>query len=85
MPDGLLREQSLSKRGSLGVQFGAEVIDIVILSMGRSRRSKLLSDRFAIDSDAAAAWGNGKAAHGDPMRRSSFFRRCGGRVCGFRP
>ncbi len=51
--------------GSLGVRLGAEEIDIVILSMDRSRRPKLLSDRFAIGSDAAAAWGNGRAAYGD--------------------
>src|SRR5260370_22641789 len=42
--------------GSLGVQLGAEEIDIVILSMDRSRLQKLLSDRFAIGSDVAAAW-----------------------------
>jgi lipid-binding SYLF domain-containing protein len=59
--------------GSLGVQLGAEEIDIVILSMDRSRRPKLLSDRFAIGSDAALAWGNGKAAHGDPNAQIRFF------------
>jgi SH3 domain-containing YSC84-like protein 1 len=35
--------------GSEGIQLGAEDIDIVIPSMDRSRRPKLLSDRFAID------------------------------------
>jgi SH3 domain-containing YSC84-like protein 1 len=45
---------------------GVEEIDLVILSMDKSRLPKLLSDRFAVGSDAAAAWGNGKAAHGDP-------------------
>src|SRR5579863_2617799 len=34
--------------GSLGVQFGGEEINIVILSMDKDMRSKLLSDRFAI-------------------------------------
>jgi len=58
--------------GSLGVRLGAQEIDIVILSMDRSRRPKLLSDRFAVGSDAAAAWGNGKAPMEIPMHRSSF-------------
>src|SRR5580698_10055737 len=52
--------------GSLGVQVGGEEMDIVILSMDKGLRSKLLSDRFAIGSDASAAWGNGTSAHGDP-------------------
>jgi hypothetical protein len=30
-----------------------------MLSMDKDLRSKLLSDRFAIGSDALAAWGNG--------------------------
>lgn len=46
--------------GSLGVQLGGEEIDIVVLSLDKSRRAKLLSDRFAVGSDASAAWGNGK-------------------------
>src|SRR5436190_22851550 len=58
--------------GSLGVQVGAEKIDIVILSLDRERRTKLLSDRFTIGSDASAAWGNGKSAHEDPTRRFYF-------------
>ena len=53
--------------GSLGVQLGAEEIDIVILSMDRSRRPKLLSDRSAIGSDAAAAWGSGRDESGDKV------------------
>jgi lipid-binding SYLF domain-containing protein len=69
--------------GSLGVQLGAEEIDLVILSMDRSRRPKLLSDRFAIGSDAAAAWGNGKAAHGDPNAQVLFFGSTKGAFAGF--
>src|SRR5260370_2300810 len=60
--------------GSLGVQLGAEEIDIVILSMDRSRRPKLLSDRFAIASDAAAAGGNGRGPQADPNAPTPFFR-----------
>src|SRR5579864_2338745 len=52
--------------GSLGVQLGGEKIDIVILSLDKELRSKLLSDRFTIGSDASAAWGNGKSAYADP-------------------
>ena len=53
--------------GSLGVQIGGEEMDLVILSLdGGHRRPKPLSDRFAIGSDASAAWGNGKSAHDDP-------------------
>src|SRR5258707_9111793 len=48
--------------GRLGVQFGGEKIDIVILSMGQERRPKPLSGRFTIGSDASAGWGNGNAA-----------------------
>ena len=69
--------------GSLGVQLGAEEIDIVILSMDRSRRPKLLSDRFAIGSDAAAAWGNGKVAHDDPNAQILFFGSTKGAFAGF--
>jgi lipid-binding SYLF domain-containing protein len=69
--------------GSLGVQLGAEEIDIVILSMDRSRRPKLLSDRFAIGLDAAAAWGNGKAAHSDPNAQILFFGSTKGAFAGF--
>ena len=69
--------------GSLGVQSGAEEIDIVILSIDRSRRPKLLSGRFAIGSDAAAAWGNGKVAHGDPNAQILFFGSTKGVFAGF--
>jgi len=51
----------------LGVQLGAEEIDILKLSMDRSRRPKLLSDRSAIGSDAAAAWGSGRDESGDKV------------------
>ncbi len=69
--------------GSLGVQLGAEAIDIVILSMDKSRRPKLLSDRFAVGSDAAAAWGNGKTAHADPNAQILFFGSTKGAFAGF--
>jgi lipid-binding SYLF domain-containing protein len=69
--------------GSLGIQLGAEEIDIVILSMDKSRRAKLLSDRFAIGADAAAAWGNGKAAHGDSNAQILFFGSTKGAFAGF--
>jgi lipid-binding SYLF domain-containing protein len=69
--------------GSLGVQIGGEKIDIVILSLDKERRSKLLSDRFTIGSDASAAWGNGKSAHGDPNAKILFFGRTKGAFAGF--
>src|ERR1700685_1253770 len=50
---------------SFGLQLGGEEIDIVVLSLDKTRRSKLLSERFAVGSDASAAWGNGKSAHDD--------------------
>jgi lipid-binding SYLF domain-containing protein len=69
--------------GSLGVQLGGEKIDIVILSLDKERRSKLLSDRFTIGSDASAAWGNGKSAHGDPNSKILFFAQTKGAFAGF--
>lgn len=69
--------------GSLGVQFGGESIDVVILSRDKERRSKLLSDRFTIGSDASAAWGNGKAAHDDPDAKILFFGHTKGAFAGF--
>jgi lipid-binding SYLF domain-containing protein len=69
--------------GSLGVQLGGEKIDIVILSLDKERRSKLLSDRFTIGSDASAAWGNGKSAHADPNAKILFFGRTKGAFAGF--
>jgi lipid-binding SYLF domain-containing protein len=69
--------------GSLGVQFGGEKIDIVILSMDQERRPKLLSDRFTIGSDASAAWGNGKSAHEDPNAKILFFGHTSGAFAGF--
>jgi lipid-binding SYLF domain-containing protein len=68
---------------SLGVQFGGEEMNIVILSMDTDLRSKLLSDRFAIGSDASAAWGNGALAHGDPNAKILFFGRTKGAFAGF--
>jgi lipid-binding SYLF domain-containing protein len=69
--------------GSLGVQLGGETIDIVILSLDKERRSKLLSDRFTIGSDASAAWGNGKSAHADPNAKIIFFGHTKGAFAGF--
>jgi SH3 domain-containing YSC84-like protein 1 len=45
---------------SVGVQLGGEKIDIVILSLDKDLRSKLLSDRFTVGADASAAWVNGQ-------------------------
>ena len=69
--------------GSLGVQLGGEDIDIVILSLDKGLRSKLLSERFAIGSDASAAWGNGKSAHEDPNARILLFGHTKGAFAGF--
>jgi lipid-binding SYLF domain-containing protein len=71
------------ENGSLGIQIGGEKIDIVILSLDKERRSKVLSDRFAIGSDASAAWGNGKLAHGDPNAKILFFGHTTGAFVGF--
>jgi lipid-binding SYLF domain-containing protein len=69
--------------GSVGVQLGGEEIDLVVLSLDGERRSKLLSDRFAIGSDASAAWGNGKSAHADPNAKIIFYGRTKGAFAGF--
>jgi SH3 domain-containing YSC84-like protein 1 len=69
--------------GSLGVQLGGEEMDIVILSKDNGLRSKLLSDRFAIGSDASAAWGNGGSAHGDPNSKLLLYGRTKGAFAGF--
>ncbi|HEX4169944.1 MAG TPA: lipid-binding SYLF domain-containing protein [Bryobacteraceae bacterium] len=68
---------------SLGVQIGGEKIDIVILSLDKERRAKVLSDRFTIGSDASAAWRNGKTAHGDPNAKILFFGHTKGAFAGF--
>jgi SH3 domain-containing YSC84-like protein 1 len=69
--------------GSLGVQIGGETLDIVVLSLDKERRPKLLSERFAIGSDASAAWGNGKSAHDDPNAKILFYGRTKGAFAGF--
>ena len=69
--------------GGVGVQLGGEKIDIVILSLDKDRRTKLLSDRFAIGSDASAAWGNGKSAHEDPNAKVIFYGHTKGAFAGF--
>jgi lipid-binding SYLF domain-containing protein len=58
-------------------------MDIVILSTDNSVRSKLLSDRFAIGSDASAAWGDGASAHGDPNAKILLYGRTKGAFAGF--
>lgn len=68
---------------SLGAQIGGEKIDIVILSLDKGLRSKLLSDRFTVGADGAAAWGNGKAAHGDTDAKVLFFGQTKGAFAGF--
>jgi SH3 domain-containing YSC84-like protein 1 len=69
--------------GSLGVQLGGEEMNIVIVSLDKDLRSKLLSDRFAIGSDASAAWGNGASAHGDPNSKILLFGQTKGAFAGF--
>jgi SH3 domain-containing YSC84-like protein 1 len=69
--------------GSVGVQLGGEEMNIVILSMDKGLRSKLLSDRFAIGSDASAAWGNGASAHGDPNSKILLYGQTKGAFAGF--
>jgi lipid-binding SYLF domain-containing protein len=69
--------------GSLGVQLGGEEMNIVILSMDKGLRSKLLSDRFALGSDASAAWGNGASAHGDPNAKLLLYGHTKGAFAGF--
>jgi SH3 domain-containing YSC84-like protein 1 len=69
--------------GSVGVQLGGEEMDIVILSLDKDVRSKLLSDRFAIGSDASAAWGNGASAHGDPNAKILLYGHTKGAFAGF--
>jgi len=69
--------------GSLGVQVGGEEIDIVILSLDKEKRSKLLSERFTVGSDASAAWGNGKSAHEDPNTQILFYGHTKGAFAGF--
>jgi lipid-binding SYLF domain-containing protein len=66
-----------------GFKKGAEAIDVVVLSLDKSRRTKLLSDRFTIGSDASAAWGNGKSAHEDPNAQVVFYGQTKGVFAGF--
>lgn len=68
---------------SVGVQLGGEEIDIVMLSLDKTRRAKLLSERFAVGSDASAAWGNGKSAHEDPNAQVVFYGDTKGAFAGF--
>jgi SH3 domain-containing YSC84-like protein 1 len=68
---------------SLGVQLGGEEIDLVVLSLDKDRRAKLLSERFTLGSDASAAWGNGKTAHEDPNAKILVYARTKGAFAGF--
>jgi lipid-binding SYLF domain-containing protein len=68
---------------SLGVQLGGEEIDLVVLSLDKDRRAKLLSDRFTLGTDASAAWGNGKTAHEDPNAKILVYARTKGAFAGF--
>jgi SH3 domain-containing YSC84-like protein 1 len=69
--------------GSVGVQVGGEAIDIVVLSLDPRSRTKLLSERFAVGTDASAAWGNGKTAHEDHNAKVLFFGHTKGMFGGF--
>lgn len=69
--------------GSVGLQIGGESIDIVILSMDKEYRWKLWEERFAVGSEASAAWGNGKSAHGDPNAKFLFYAITKGVFGGF--
>jgi lipid-binding SYLF domain-containing protein len=69
--------------GGLGVQIGGEEIDLVVLSLDKKKRATLLSERFAIGSDASAAWGNGKSAHGDTNPQLLFYGHTKGAFAGF--
>ena len=68
---------------SLGAQIGGTEIDIVVLSLDKQLRPKLLSDRFTVGTDASAAWGNGKTACADPNARILFFGLTKGAFAGF--
>ena len=68
---------------SLGVQLGGEEMNLVVLSLDKDRRAKLLSERFTLGSDASAAWGNGKTAHEDPNVKILVYARTKGAFAGF--
>src|ERR1700684_445151 len=73
----------LFETASVGVQLGGEEIDVVVLSLDKSRRAKLLSDRFTMGTDASAAWGNGKSVHEDPNAQVVFYGQTKGAFAGF--
>ena len=68
---------------SLGVQVGGEKIDLVVLSLDKDRRAKLLSERFTLGTDASAAWGNGETAHEDPNVKILVYAQTKGAFAGF--
>ena len=69
--------------GSVGLQIGGESIDIVILSVNKSRRGQLFGERFAVGSEASAAWGNGRSTHADPNDEVLFYGTTKGVFGGF--
>ena len=68
---------------SLGVQMGGEEINLVVLSLDKDRRAKLLSERFTLGADVSAAWGNGKTAHEDPSVKIVVYGQTKGAFAGF--
>jgi lipid-binding SYLF domain-containing protein len=69
--------------GSVGLQIGGESIDVVILSVNKNRRWQLFGERFAVGSDASAAWGIGKSAHSIPNAEFLFYGATKGIFGGF--
>ena len=55
------------------VKIGRQKMDIVMLSMDRNQRQRLLAGPFTIGQDAAAEWGKGRSA--DPNSKVLFFGR----------
>ena len=69
---------------SLGVQVGGEKINLVVLSLDKDRRAKLLSKRFTLGADASAAWGKRKErAHEDPNVKILVYAQTKGAFAGF--
>jgi SH3 domain-containing YSC84-like protein 1 len=79
----LARSASTLDSGNLGVEVGAEEVDLVIVSLDPGARAKLLSNRFVVGADASAAWGNGKSAHEDPNAETRFYGRTKGAFAAF--
>jgi lipid-binding SYLF domain-containing protein len=58
-------------------------MDLVVLSLDKDHRAKLLSERFTLGTDASAAWGNGKTAHEDPNVKILVYAQTKGVFAGF--